>query len=180
MAPSAAENGSIASKNSALIEQRYASGNPSLASMDAEVEESPKFDDPYEERQYLKHRLAIAFRIFAQLDLAESIAGHITLRDPVDPTSFWVNPFGKNGQLRRLAMRAVSFSHKMLGRKKPCGRKKKKKKTKLTVRVGMHFSLIRDEDLIRVDRDGKVVEGGKNKRLNYGMLCGMNPIALLS
>ena len=34
----------------------------------------------------------------------------------------------------------------------------------------MHFSLIRDEDLIRVDRDGKVVEGGKNKRLNCGML----------
>jgi len=33
----------------------------------------------------------------------------------------------------------------------------------------MHFSLIRDEDLIRVDHDGSVVEGGKNKRLNYGM-----------
>lgn len=39
--------------------------------------------------------------------------------------------------------------------------------------VGMHFSLIRDEDLIRVDHDGKVVDGGKNRRLNYGML---NPI----
>lgn len=34
----------------------------------------------------------------------------------------------------------------------------------------MHFSLIRDEDLIRVDHDGKVVDGGKNRRLNYGML----------
>lgn len=40
----------------------------------------------------------------------------------------------------------------------------------LTIAEGMHFSLIRDEDLIRVDRDGKVVEGGKNKRLNYGTL----------
>ena len=24
----------------------------------------------------------------------EGVAGHITLRDPVDPTTFWVNPFG--------------------------------------------------------------------------------------
>jgi hypothetical protein len=48
------------------------------------------------------------------------------VRDPVDPTSFWVNPFG------------------------------------------MHFSLIRDEDLIRVDHEGKVVDGGRNRRLNYG------------
>jgi hypothetical protein len=23
-----------------------------------------------------------------------SVAGHITVRDPVDPTTFWVNPFG--------------------------------------------------------------------------------------
>lgn len=38
----------------------------------------------------------------------------------------------------------------------------------LTVTSGTHFSLIRDEDLIRVDHNGKVVEGGKNKRLNYG------------
>ena len=33
----------------------------------------------------------------------------------------------------------------------------------------MHFSLIRDEDLIRVNHEGKVVDGGKNRRLNYGM-----------
>lgn len=74
--------------------QQYTSGDPRLAAMDEEVEEAPRFDDPYKERQYLKHRLAIAFRIFARLGLAEGIAGHLTLRDPVDPTSFWVNPFG--------------------------------------------------------------------------------------
>lgn len=32
----------------------------------------------------------------------------------------------------------------------------------------MHFSLIKDSDLIRVDAAGKVVDGGKNRRLNYG------------
>ncbi|RMZ38156.1 hypothetical protein AFCA_000150 [Aspergillus flavus] len=103
----------------------YRSGDPRLAVVDEEAEQPPKFDDPYQERRYLKHRLALAFRIFAKLDLSEGVAGHITVRDPVDPTSFWVNPFG------------------------------------------MHFSLIEDDDLIRVDHSGTVVEGGKNKRLNY-------------
>ncbi|PVH71445.1 class II aldolase/adducin domain protein [Cadophora sp. DSE1049] len=107
------------------LQPEYTSGHPSLAYVDEEAENPPKFSDPFEERAYLKHRLAIAFRVFAQFGLAEGVAGHITLRDPVDPNSFWVNPFGT------------------------------------------HFSLIRDEDLIRVDHDGKVVEGGKNKRLNY-------------
>lgn len=50
--------------------------------------------DKYEERKYLKHRLALAYRIFAQNGFADGVAGHITLRDPVDPTSFWVGPFG--------------------------------------------------------------------------------------
>ncbi|EIT79204.1 permease of the major facilitator [Aspergillus oryzae 100-8] len=106
----------------------YRSGDPRLAVVDEEAEQPPKFDDLYQERRYLKHRLALAFRIFAKFDLSEGVAGHITVRDPVDPTSFWVNPFG------------------------------------------MHFSLIEDDDLIRVDHSGTVVEGGKNKRLNYGIL----------
>jgi len=54
----------------------------------------PKFDDPYKEREYLKGRLAAAFRIFGKYGFDEGVAGHITLRDPVDPTTFWVNPFG--------------------------------------------------------------------------------------
>jgi len=54
----------------------------------------PKFDNPYEEREYQKGRLALAFRIFAKLGFDEGVAGHITLRDPVEPQSFWVNPFG--------------------------------------------------------------------------------------
>jgi hypothetical protein len=31
----------------------------------------PKFDDPLKERQYLKERLALAFRIFAKLGYDE-------------------------------------------------------------------------------------------------------------
>jgi len=54
----------------------------------------PTFQDKYAEREYLKGRLALAFRIFGKLGFDEGVAGHITLRDPVDPHAFWVNPFG--------------------------------------------------------------------------------------
>lgn len=72
-----------------------ASGDPSLSFPDGAPEGPLSFKDKYEERKYLKHRLAIAFRVFAQFGFAEGVAGHITLRDPVDPESFWVNPFGE-------------------------------------------------------------------------------------
>ena len=54
----------------------------------------PKFANKYEERHYLKGRLAAAFRVFGKYGFDEGVAGHITLRDPVDPKTFWVNPFG--------------------------------------------------------------------------------------
>jgi hypothetical protein len=39
-----------------------------------------KFAYKYEEREYQKGRLALAFRIFAKLGFDEGVAGHITLR----------------------------------------------------------------------------------------------------
>ena len=40
----------------------------------------PKFEDKYEEREYLKGRLTAALRIFGKLGFEEGIAGHITVR----------------------------------------------------------------------------------------------------
>jgi hypothetical protein len=48
---------------------------PNLLSM-----QRTPFEDKFEERNYLKHRLALAFRIFAKYGFNEGIAGHITLR----------------------------------------------------------------------------------------------------
>ncbi|GAB7337832.1 hypothetical protein MBLNU457_4232t1 [Dothideomycetes sp. NU457] len=84
----------------------------------------PKFDDPYKERDHLKGRLAAAFRIFGKYGFDEGVAGHITVRDPVDPHCFWVNPFGNA------------------------------------------FSLINKSDLILVDEEGNVLDGGENRLLN--------------
>ncbi|TGO86994.1 hypothetical protein BPOR_0261g00120 [Botrytis porri] len=82
------------------------------------------FEDKYAEREYQKGRLALAFRVFAKLGYDEGVAGHITLRDPVEPTSFWVNPFG------------------------------------------VAWPLLRASDLILVNKDGEVVDGGPCRLLN--------------
>lgn len=52
------------------------------------------FSNQYEERDYIKGRLAGAYRIFGHFGLNEGLAGHITVRDPIEPETFWVNPFG--------------------------------------------------------------------------------------
>jgi len=77
----------------------------------------PQFDDPLAQRQYEKQRLAAGFRIFAMHGFDEGLAGHITVRDCIEPDTFWVNP------------------------------------------VGMHFSLIKASDLVRVDHHGNIVDG---------------------
>ncbi len=72
-----------------------------------------------QERAHRKAKLAAAFRMFSKAGLDEGVAGHVTVRDPEFPDSFWVNPFG------------------------------------------MHFSMIRSSDLVRVDHTGTVVEGSR-------------------
>jgi len=54
----------------------------------------PTFSDVEEHRKHLKERLVLAIRIFAKYNFDHIIAGHISVRDPGDPKTFWVNPFG--------------------------------------------------------------------------------------
>src|SRR5436190_15821637 len=54
----------------------------------------PEFASLEEERAHRKQRLAAGFRLFAKFGFEEGVAGHITARDPVEPDTFWVNPFG--------------------------------------------------------------------------------------
>lgn len=119
----------VTETNGSSIPSTVAPLEPGLTEPKAKVQ-MPKFPDPptftdkYAEREYLKGRLAAAFRIFGKYGFDEGVAGHITLRDPVDPTTFWVNPFG------------------------------------------VAFSLIKRSDLIRVDHEGKILDGGQVKLLN--------------
>lgn len=54
----------------------------------------PTFTDPYKERRWMLEHMAGAFRVFARKGFTEGSAGHISIRDPVDPTTFWINPLG--------------------------------------------------------------------------------------
>lgn len=52
----------------------------------------PKFQTKEEEQRYCKQHLVAAFRVFAERGYDEGVAGHMSLRDPVRPDNFWINP----------------------------------------------------------------------------------------
>lgn len=54
----------------------------------------PKFEDKCKERKWMLEHMAGAFRIFSRKGYTEGTAGHISVRDPVEPNTFWINPLG--------------------------------------------------------------------------------------
>lgn len=53
----------------------------------------PHFTDKMEERIWAKNHMAGAFRVLAKLGMNDGAGGHISLRDPVRPDCFWINPY---------------------------------------------------------------------------------------
>lgn len=60
------------------------------------VRSYPKLTSLEEERLYRKQHLAAAYRIFAERGFDEGVAGHISVRDPILPDHFWLNPLSKH------------------------------------------------------------------------------------
>lgn len=54
------------------------------------------FETVEAERAQRKAKLAATFRMFSRAGLDEGVAGHVTVRDPEHPDTFWVNPFGRH------------------------------------------------------------------------------------
>lgn len=63
----------------------------------------PKFEDKYEERKWMLQHMAAVFRVFGRRGYGEGAAGHISVRDPVDPETFWINPLGRHFSLMRVS-----------------------------------------------------------------------------
>lgn len=61
----------------------------------------PTFTDKQAERLWAKQHMAAAFRTFARLGWADGASGHISLRDPVNPEWFWINPYAKHFALMK-------------------------------------------------------------------------------
>lgn len=67
----------------------------------------PKFANKKEERKWALQHMAAAFRVFARKGYTEGTAGHISIRDPINPDTFWINPLGKHFGL----MKASNMVH---------------------------------------------------------------------
>ncbi|RWA06187.1 hypothetical protein EKO27_g8916 [Xylaria grammica] len=76
----------------------------------------PKIDDPYKKRQWQLEHMAGAFRVFARKGFTEGTSGHISVRDPVDPNTFWINPMGKHfGMLKASDMVQIDEEGQVIG-----------------------------------------------------------------
>ena len=51
------------------------------------IRSPPTFTNKLDERKYKLQHLAVAFRVFAKQGFDEGVAGHISLRDPINPGS---------------------------------------------------------------------------------------------
>jgi len=83
------------SSQDATISMQVAEHNVSVSALSTggyEFAGVPKIDDPYKKRQWQLEHMAGAFRVFARKGFTEGTSGHISVRDPVDPTTFWINP----------------------------------------------------------------------------------------
>ncbi|KAJ5084883.1 Decarboxylase NovR [Penicillium alfredii] len=92
--PTATETETVANVTKLQAPQSPQAADAEKAKIKMQMPSMPVFEDKMQEREYLKGRLAAAFRIFGKYGYDEGVAGHITVRDPIDPTCFWVNPFG--------------------------------------------------------------------------------------
>jgi hypothetical protein len=59
----------------------------------AEYKGVPQFDDPLKKREWQLEHMAAALRNFARNGYTDGTAGHISVRDPIDPNTFWINPY---------------------------------------------------------------------------------------
>lgn len=99
-------------------------GAHNISMGNANPHQIPKFDDPYKEREWILEHMAGVFRVFGRRGFTEGSAGHISVRDPVEPNTFWINP------------------------------------------LGIHFSLLKASDMVRVDEDGNLVGGNTSAPIN--------------
>lgn len=72
--------------------QQVVGAQAALATGGYEFPGIPQITDPYKKRQWQLEHMAGAFRVFARKGFTEGTSGHISVRDPVDPSTFWINP----------------------------------------------------------------------------------------
>ena len=77
----------------------------------------PVFQDKYKEREYLKNRLTLAFRVFAKMGFDCGIAGHITLRVSILRTNTQIQPADALCRIQSIQPRSGSIHLEGHGRR---------------------------------------------------------------
>ncbi|KAK2685760.1 hypothetical protein QWA68_015837 [Fusarium oxysporum] len=68
------------------------------------------------QRQWQLEKMALAFRVFARLGYTDGMAGHISVRDPENPHTFWTNPLAVHfGMLKASDMILVNYEGVPIG-----------------------------------------------------------------
>ncbi|KAK3625922.1 hypothetical protein LTR56_020137 [Elasticomyces elasticus] len=69
-----------------------------------------------EHRQWMLEKMALAFRVFARKGYTAGLAGHISVRDPEWPHTFWMNPLAVHFGLMKVSdMILVDYAGKPIG-----------------------------------------------------------------
>ncbi|KAI0170790.1 class II aldolase/adducin N-terminal [Pestalotiopsis sp. NC0098] len=76
----------------------------------------PKHPTFSAQRQWMLEKMALAFRVFARLGYTDGMAGHISVRDPENPHTFWTNPLAVHfGLLKASDMILVDYEGTPVG-----------------------------------------------------------------
>lgn len=76
----------------------------------------PLFSDHDKHRAWMLSHMAGAFRVFARKGFTEGMSGHISVRDPEHPHTFWTNPLGKHfATLKASDMVLVDYDGNVVG-----------------------------------------------------------------
>ncbi|PSN74264.1 arad-like aldolase/epimerase [Corynespora cassiicola Philippines] len=76
----------------------------------------PLFSSHDKHRAWILEHMAGAFRVFARKGFTEGMSGHISVRDPENPHTFWTNPLGKHfATLKGSDMVLVDYDGKVVG-----------------------------------------------------------------
>ncbi|KAF7538151.1 hypothetical protein G7054_g3156 [Neopestalotiopsis clavispora] len=91
-------------------------GKDAVATGGYEFPGIPEILDPVQKRQWQLEHMAGAFRVFARKGFTEGTSGHISVRDPVDSNTFWINPLGVHfGMLKASDMVQINEEGQVIG-----------------------------------------------------------------
>ncbi|KAK4959772.1 hypothetical protein LTR10_002659 [Elasticomyces elasticus] len=76
----------------------------------------PQFPTFGQHRQWMLEKMALSFRVFARKGYTAGLAGHISVRDPEWPHTFWMNPLAVHfGLMKASDMILVDYAGKPIG-----------------------------------------------------------------